>query len=132
MVSRAPRATPVRLPSRGTPMNIRRTALVAAAAVALALAPTAAQAYGAEDFSNTGTVSNTSADGFAVSLTGPGNAPVTLTVTSKNVSDSAIKIAGTKALTKTTDAAGKVTFQVTVGAAGTFTVVATDPSGAVL
>jgi hypothetical protein len=113
-------------------MNTRRTALVAAAAVALVLAPTAAQAYGANDYSNTGTVSNTSASGFAVALKGPGNAPVTLTVTSEGVSASDIQIAGTKALTKTTDAAGSVTFRVTVGAAGTYTVVATDPSGAVL
>ena len=40
-------------------MKIRRTALVAVAAVALALVPSAAMAYGADDYSNKGTVSDT-------------------------------------------------------------------------
>ncbi|WP_456786662.1 LPXTG cell wall anchor domain-containing protein [Cellulomonas sp. P5_C5] len=113
-------------------MNIRRTALVAVAAVALVLAPTAAQAYGAGDYSNTGTVSNASSGGFTVSLKGPANAPVALEVRSETVASADINIAGSKTLTKTTDAAGNVSFQVTVGAAGTYTVVATDPAGAIL
>jgi len=119
-------------------MKIRRTALVAVAAVALALVPSAAFAYGAGDYSNKGTVSDTTpalGQSFTVTVVGPAGAQVTLTITSNpaSIPDSAITIAGTKSLTKTTNASGTAVFTVTLSQAGTFTLVATDTvSGAVL
>lgn len=119
-------------------MKIRRTALVAVAAVALALVPSAAFSYGAGDFSNKGTVSDTTpaaGESFTVTVTGPAGASVTLTVTSNPASlpDSSITIAGTKSLSKVTNASGTAVFTVTLSQAGTFTVVATDTaSGAVI
>lgn len=59
-------------------------------------------------------------------------ANVTLTISSATAPSSAITIAGTKSLTKAT-ANGQATFDVTLSAAGTYTLVATDPAtGAVL
>lgn len=59
-------------------------------------------------------------------------ANVTLTISSPTVSASAITIAGTKSLTKATSD-GSASFDVTLNAAGTYTLVATDPAtGAVL
>ena len=119
-------------------MKIRRTALVAVAAVALALVPSAAFAYGAGDYSNKGTVSDTTpalGQSFTVTVVGPAGAQVTLTITSNpaSIPDSAITIAGTKSLTKTTNSSGTAVFTVTLSQAGTFTLVATDTvSGAVL
>ena len=119
-------------------MKIRRTALVAVAAVALALVPSAAFAYGAGDYSNRGTVSDTTpaaGQSFTVTVVGPAGANVTLTITSNpaSIPDSAITIAGTKSLTKTTNSSGTAVFTVTLSQAGTFTLVATDTaSGAVL
>lgn len=119
-------------------MNIRRTALVAAAAAALVLAPSAAMAYQAGDYSNKGSISDTTpavGQSFTVTVTGPANTPVTLTITSNpsSIPDSAITIAGTKSLTKTTNASGTAVFTVTLSQPGTFTLVATDGvSGAVL
>ncbi|GEK21492.1 DUF4175 domain-containing protein [Cellulomonas xylanilytica] len=119
-------------------MKIRRTALVAVAAVALALVPSAAMAYGAQDYTNRGTVSDTTpaaGESFTVTVVGPAGADVTLTITSNpaSIPDSAITIAGTRALTKTTNSAGTAVFTVTLSQAGTYTLVATDTaSGAVL
>ncbi|KQR12063.1 hypothetical protein ASF78_12880 [Cellulomonas sp. Leaf334] len=70
-----------------------------------------------------------------MTVTGPPNTPVGLTITSNpaSIPDSAITIAGTKSLTKTTNASGTAVFTVTLSQAGTFTLVATDGvSGAVL
>jgi LPXTG-motif cell wall-anchored protein len=117
---------------------IRRTVLIAAAAAALAIVPTAAFGYGATDYTNTGTVSDsTPAAGvaFTVTVQGPANTSVTLTITSNPASlpDSSITIAGTKSLAKTTNASGVATFTVTLAQSGTFTLVTTDTaSGAVL
>ncbi len=119
-------------------MKFRRILAAVAAAATLALAPTAAFAYGAGDYSNDGTVSDTTpavGTPFTVTVTGPGQTPVTLTITSNpaSIPDSAITIAGTKALTKTTDASGSVVFTVTLAQAGTYTLVVTDTgTGAVL
>lgn len=119
-------------------MKTRRAIVTAAAVAGLVLAPTAAFGYGAEDYSNDGTVSDTTpaaGESFTVTVKGPANTPVTLTITSNPASlpDSTITIAGTKALTKTTDAAGNATFTVTLAQTGTFTLVVTDAaSGAVL
>ncbi|WP_456844270.1 LPXTG cell wall anchor domain-containing protein [Cellulomonas sp. P5_C6] len=108
-------------------MKIRRTALVAFAAVALALVPSAAMAYGSGDYSNKGTVSDTTpAAGvpFSVTVVGPPNTSVTLTIAGGS---------GTKTLTATTNASGTATFSVTLSQAGTYTLVVTDTaSGAVL
>lgn len=118
---------------------IRRTLATAAAAAALVLVPAAAFGYGAGDYTNTGTVSDTTPTvGQAVTITvnGPANTPVTLTITSNPASlpDSAITIAGTRSLTKTTDASGVAAFSVTFNAGdASYTIVATDTaSGAVL
>ena len=119
-------------------MSFRRLAASVAAAAALALVPSAAFAYGAGDYSNSGTVSDTTpAAGvpFTVTVKGPAKASVTLTITSNpaSIPSSAITIAGTKALTKTTDASGSAVFTVTLSQAGTYTLVTTDSaSGAVL
>lgn len=108
-------------------MKIRRTALVAFAAVALALVPSAAMAYGSSDYSNKGTVSDsTPAAGvpFTVTVVGPPNTSVTLTIAGGS---------GTQTLTATTNASGTATFSVTLSQAGTYTLVVTDTaSGAVL
>lgn len=119
-------------------MNVRRIFAAVAAAATLALVPTAAFAYGAGDYSNSGTVSDTTpavGTPFTVTVKGPGNASVTLTITSNPASlpDSVITIAGTKSLAKTTDASGTAVFTVTLSQGGTYTLVVTDTaSGAVL
>ena len=120
-------------------MKIRRTALVAAAAVALALVPSAAMAYGADDYSNDGTVSDTTpaaGQSFTVTVTGPAGASRHADhheQPGRRSRTRAITIAGTKSLTKTTNAAGTAVFTVTLSQAGTFTLVATDTAtGAVL
>lgn len=109
-------------------MKIRRTALVAFAAVALALVPSAAMAYGAGDYSNDGTVSDTTpAAGvpFTVTVVGPPNTAVTLTIAGPG--------GFTQTLQLTTNASGTAVFSVTLSAAGTYTLVVTDTaSGAVL
>jgi LPXTG-motif cell wall-anchored protein len=117
---------------------IRRTVFIAAAAAALAIVPTAAFGYGASDYSNKGTVSDSTpaiGQSFTVTIHGPAGASVTLTITSNpaTLPDSSITIAGTKSLAKVTNAAGDATFTVTLASAGTYTLVATDTaSGAVL
>ena len=117
---------------------IRRTVFIAAAAAALAIVPTAAFGYGASDYSNKGTVSDSTpaaGQSFTVTVHGPGGASVTLTITSNpaTLPDSSITIAGTKSLAKVTNASGDATFTVSLASAGTYTLVATDTaSGAVL
>ncbi|QCB94545.1 LPXTG cell wall anchor domain-containing protein [Cellulomonas shaoxiangyii] len=119
-------------------MKIRRTVATAVTAAALALAPTAAFAYGAADYTNRGTASDTTpalGESFTITVEGPGNTPVNLTVTSNpaSIPDSAISIAGTRTATKTTAANGVATFSVTLSQAGTYTAVVTDGvSGEVL
>ncbi|MBO3096356.1 peptidase [Cellulomonas dongxiuzhuiae] len=119
-------------------MKISRTVATAVIAGALALAPTAAFAYGAADYTNTGTVSDTTpavGESFSITVVGPGNTPVALTITSNpaSIPDSAIQIAGTRSLTKTTNAAGTAVFTVTLAQAATYTAVVTDSvSGEVL
>lgn len=115
----------------------RRSVTILVAAAALALAPAAAFGYGGDDYSNKGTVSDTTPDigqQFTVTTAGPSNTNVTLTITSAaSIPDSSITIAGTKALTKATSATGAVSFPVTLNAAGTYTLVLTDTAtGAVL
>ena len=119
-------------------MKIRRTVATAVTAAAIALAPTAAFAYGAEDYTNTGTVSDTTpalGSPFTVSVQGPANTPVTLTITTNpaSIPDSAITIAGTRSLTKNTDASGAAAFSVTISQGGSYTAVVVDGvSGEVL
>ena len=119
-------------------MKISRTVASAVLAGALALSPTVAFAYGASDYTNTGTASDTTpavGESFTITVTGPASTPVVLTITSNPASlpDSAITIAGTRSLTKNTDAAGNAAFTVTLNQAGTYTAVVTDGvSGEVL
>lgn len=112
-------------------MKIIRTVVTAAIAGALALAPTAAFAYGAGDYTNKGTASTTTptaGQSFTITVVGPANTPVVLTITSNpaSIPDSAITIAGTKSLTKTTNASGAAVFTVTLSQAGSYTAVVTD------
>jgi hypothetical protein len=107
-------------------MKFRRILLSLVAATGLVALPLVAWAdgYGAEDF--TSTVSTTSpalGQPFAVTVIGPPDTEVTLTVTSADASTpgSAIEIAASKARERTTDSAGKVTFGVTLDAPGTYT-----------
>ena len=84
---------------------IRRNILTVAAAAALVLAPTAAFGYGGTDYTDKGTVSDTTpaiGQSFTVTVKGPANASVTLTITSNpaSIPDSAITIAGTKSLAR--------------------------------
>jgi len=117
---------------------IRRSILALAAAAVLVLAPTAAFGYGASDYTDKGSVSDTTpavGQPFTVTVKGPASASVTLTVTSNpaSISDSAITIAGVKALVKETNAAGDATFTVTLGEPGTYTLTVTDTvTGAVI
>lgn len=119
-------------------MKFRHVVAAVSAAAAIALVPTAAFAYGAGDYSNKGTVSTTSptlGTPFTVTVQGPANTSVTLTITSNptSIPDSAIQIAGTKSLAKVTNTSGVATFTVTLSQPGTFTLVTTDTaSGAVL
>ncbi|GIG38801.1 hypothetical protein Cph01nite_05630 [Cellulomonas phragmiteti] len=119
-------------------MKISRLVATATIAGALALAPTAAFAYGAADYTNVGSVSTASpviGQSITITVVGPINAPVNLTITSNSatVSDAAISIAGTRTLQKITDATGTAVFTVTLAQAGTFTAIVTDAtSGEVL
>jgi hypothetical protein len=115
----------------GNSMKIRRTAAVTLTAAALALLPSAAFGYGAADYSNTGTASTTTptvGQPFTITVQGPANTPVIITVTTNpaSIPDAAITIAGTKALTKTTSASGAVSFSVTLSQPGTYTAIITD------
>ena len=107
----------------------RRSVTILVAAAALALAPAAAFGYGGADYSNKGTVSDaTPAIGqqFTVTVAGPSNTNVTLTITSAG----SIPVS---TITKATSATGAVSFAVTLDAAGTYTLVLTDTAtGAVL
>lgn len=118
-------------------MRVRRAVASAAIVGALVLSPSVAFGYGAEDYTDTGTASTTTpaaGQSFTITVVGPPGADVTLTITSSgNIPDSAIQIAGTKSLTRTTDAAGSAVFTVTLSQAGTYTAVVTDAaSGEVL
>lgn len=115
---------------------IRRVFLVAAAAVALILAPTVAMAYNAPGYGCFLT-DWTPANGHATTehcSHGHKYEAVTLTTTSNpaSISSNAIQIAGTKSLTKTSNASGAVDFTVTLTGAGTYALTVTNASGAVL
>ena len=90
---------------------IRRSALVAAAAVALVLAPTAAMAYDAPGYGSS-VSDSTPAIGGTVTVTVTGVAPGA-TVT--------LKTSDGQTLTATVNASGVATFKVTFHAAGNFT-----------
>lgn len=118
-------------------MKTRRALVTAAAAAALVLAPSAAFGYGAENYQNKGTVSDSTpaaGETFTVTVKGPASTNVTLTVTTPDsVPADAVTIAGTKSFTKLTDASGNAVFSVTLAQPGTFSLVVTDAaSGAVL
>jgi LPXTG-motif cell wall-anchored protein len=119
-------------------MKISRAVATAAIAGALALAPTAAFGYGASDYTNTGTLSDTTpalGESFTITVVGPANTPVMVTLTSNpaSIPDAAMQLAGTRSLTKTTNASGVSIFTVTLSQPGTYTGVVTDvASGAVL
>lgn len=118
--------------------KISRTVAAVALAGALALAPSAAFGYGASDYTNRGTASDTTpavGQSFTITIVGPPGARVILTITSNpaTLPDSAITLAGTRSLAKTTDATGTAVFTVTLNQPGSFTAVATDAvSGEVL
>jgi hypothetical protein len=105
---------------------IRRAILVAAAAVAVILVPTAAMAYNAPGFSSS--VSDaTPAVGQSVTVIingGVANANQVIT----------LRIAGasTQTLTATANASGAATFTFTLSAAGVYTLTATNAAGAVI
>lgn len=115
----------------------RRTALVATAAAALVLVPTAAMAYDAPGFSST--VSDpTPVAGAPIAFAIDGNPAIAgktvlLTVTSSpaSIPNSAIQIAGTATASKVAGANGDVTFSVTLSQAGTYDAVATVDGQAV-
>ncbi|NKY41245.1 peptidase, partial [Cellulomonas septica] len=118
-------------------MKTRRALVTAAAAAALVLAPSAAFGYGAENYQDKGTVSDSTpaaGEAFKVTVKGPAKTNVTLTVTTPgSVPVDSVTIAGTKSFTKLTDAAGNAVFSVTLAQPGTFSLVVTDAaSGAVL
>ena len=118
--------------SQGDQIMIRRTTMVAAAALALVLAPSAAMAYQAPGYSTT-TSDSTPAINEAVTITSKGfaaGAACTLTITSNpaTISNDAIQIAGTKSSSKTATAAG-CTWTVKLGAAGTYTAAVTNAQG---
>jgi len=114
-------------------MNVRRAATTLLLAAALAAAPAVASAYEADEY-EVGISTTTPAPGesFTVTVGGPaGNPTITLTISSPDVPDGAITIAGTKSLTKnTTD--GFAAFTVTLSEPGSFSLVATDADGTVL
>lgn len=93
----------------------RRTALVAAFAAAIALAPTAALAYEAPGFDSNATTSVTpTSRSVAITVTAPaGVTAVNITVTIDGVTDDQITIAGTKSATKAV-VNGEAVFTVTV------------------
>jgi len=105
---------------------IRRAILVAAAAVAVILVPSAAMAYNAPGFSTT--ISDaTPAVGQSVTVIihgGAANANQVITLT--------IAGASTRTLTATSNAAGVARFTFTLSAAGVYTLTATNASGAVI
>lgn len=115
---------------------IRRALVVAAAAFALILAPSAAMAYNAPGF--TSSVSDpTPALGAPVTVVISGvkaHEEVTLTISSTpaSISNDAIQIAGIKSRTKTANASGVVSFTVTLTAAGSYALSATNAAGAVI
>lgn len=115
---------------------IRRALVVAAAAFALILAPSAAMAYNAPGF--TSSVSDpTPALGAPVTVVISGvkaHEEVTLTISSTpaSISNDAIQIAGIKSRTKTASASGVVSFTVTLTAAGSYALSATNAAGAVI
>lgn len=114
-------------------MNLRRAATTLLLAAALAAAPAVAQAYEADDYEvGISTTTPVAGESFTVTVAGPAaNPTVTLTISSPDVPDGAISIAGTKALTKsTTD--GFASFAVTLSQPGTYSLVATDADGTVL
>lgn len=113
----------------------RRIAATAVAALALAVVPaTTASAYEAIDFSSTLSATSFSAGSpFNYVVDGPlYNDKITASVTSTSVVTSAISIAGTSSLAKATDAAGDATFNITLAAAGSYTITAVDAEGTVI
>ena len=102
----------------------RRITLVAVAAAALALAPSAAMAYDAPGYGST-TTDSTPASGSPTTVTVTGvaaNAPVTLSITSTpaSISGNDITIAGTKSEINNANASGVATFTVTLSAPGSY------------
>ncbi|MFF2266723.1 peptidase [Cellulosimicrobium cellulans] len=114
-------------------MKLRRAATTLLLAAALAAAPAVATAYEADEYEvGVSTTTPVIGETFTVTVGGPaGNPTITLTISSPDVPDGAISIAGTKALTKnTTD--GFASFSVTLSEPGTYSLVATDANGTVL
>lgn len=109
---------------------IRRAILVTAAAVALIVAPTAAMARASAGFSFPVTDSTPAAGvPFMVNASGAkANEAVTLTITR----DPASSGNPPKSFTKTANASGVVEFAVTLTEDGTYVLVSTSASGAVL
>src|ERR1035437_6035261 len=106
---------------------IRRAVLVAAAAIALILAPTAAMAQAPAGFSVP--QANPTADGVPFNVVASGakaNEAVTLTMTPAPAS------IGTRSLTKTANARGEVVFAVTLTHDGTYVLTSRSASGVVL
>lgn len=108
---------------------IRRSFLVAAAAVALSLAPMTAMAYPAAKIACTVTDS-TPASGvpFTASCSGVApNSQVTLAITGHRKS-----MLGTKSQTNLSDASGRVSWVITLTEAGRYRLVATNAAGKVI
>ena len=106
---------------------IRRAVLVAAAAIALILAPTAAMAQAPAGFSVP--QANPTADGVPFKVIASGakaNEAVTLTMTPDPAS------IGTRSLTQIANARGVASFVVTLTADGTYLLVSKSASGVVL
>src|ERR1035437_7354262 len=106
---------------------IRRAVLVAAAAIALILAPTAAMAQAPAGFSVP--QANPTADGVPFNIVAPeakANEAVTLMMTPDPAS------IGTRSLTKTANARGEVAFPATLTQDGTYVLTSRSASGVVL
>ncbi len=111
---------------------IRRALASLFAAALLVLVPSTAFGYADDDFEiGVSTTNPAPGETFTVTITAPTGTDVTLTITSDDVSDDAIQIAGTKALTKTA-VDGQAVFGVTLSEEGSFTLVATDAEGNVI
>lgn len=109
-------------------MNVRKIVVTGAIAAILATMPSAAFAYGADDYSDRGSLSVTfpsTNDPFRLAVAGPAGATVVLTMTGPN--------GFIRTMTGILTSAGTFTFDITVADPGIYTFVVIDAqSGALL
>jgi hypothetical protein len=110
---------------------IRRAILVAAAAVALILAPSYAMAYNAPGFSSS-VSDSTPAIGAPVTVTVQGGAANAGQVIKLVITNTSTGSASTRSISQTANASGVVFFTFTLTAAGRYTVEAKNAAGALV